>query len=293
MEPVAEPASKRATWLLVSGALAGLLLAVTDVFERSPGALPDDVVARVDGELIGRTEFDAALLSIARRRGEGLSGAERRRVLDRIIDERLLVSRGLELGLVHDDVRLRRRLIGAMTEWVTREMRAQEPTDQALREFYRQRAAHFSRGARYRLRHMFFVRRPNARSSAERASAARAALVAGQAWDAVAARADATALRVPDALLPASKLQDYLGPALVAEAVSLPAGGISAPLPSGGGHALIALVDRRAAEEPDWDAVRDAVREEYRRRNAERRLSEYLDALRQGADIQVAGDLGS
>ena len=289
-EASATPAAKRATGLIIGGALLGLALSVTGILEPA-GVFPDHAIARVGDEFIDRAEFDDIVSLMARKRKRPLSAEERRQALEHMIDERLLLSKGVELGLVHADPKLRRGLIGAMSEWVAREMRADEPTEQTLRAFYQEHAAFFSRSARYHLRYMFFARRRDGPRSAERARAASAALRAGQPWDAVAADADITALRVPDAPVPASKLLEYLGPAWLDAALALPIGGISAALPNDDGHAVIAMVDQRESPTPAWETVRDAVRREYHRRADTRRLHEYLAALRQAADIAIADEL--
>src|SRR5262249_59790115 len=62
--------------------------------------------------------------------------ALRRHVLDRLIDEELLVQRGLELGLARVDPRVRRELAAAVVTEAVTEGDHGEPTADDLRAFY-------------------------------------------------------------------------------------------------------------------------------------------------------------
>ncbi len=284
---------RRATLLLLGGVLSGLLLAAADALQWSSDQLPDDIVARIGAMSIERAAFNDVLSMLESQRDTALVGAERRRLLMHMIDERLLLEQGVALGLLHADTKLRRELITAVSDWVTREASLVEPDDDTLRAFYRDNVVYFSRNARYRVQQLRFVRSRDGQDSAARAQAAHAALRAGQSWDAIAQRADEPPLPIPDTFLAASKLRGYIGPTLLSAAVALPVGGFSAPLAVDGGHLLLALIDKREAAAAAWETLRELVRHEYRRRAVDDHLREYLDALKRDADIVIARDIGS
>ena len=94
-------AEKRARLLLVAGVVAGVGLAAAGVLRsgRAAAGLPEGVVALVNGEAVSAEAFaqiEAAV--IAERKGAPLDEVQRQRLLDRLVDEELLLQRGLELG---------------------------------------------------------------------------------------------------------------------------------------------------------------------------------------------------
>ena len=95
---------------------------------------------------------------------------------------------------------------------------------------------------------------------------------------------------MPDMLLPAQKLGDYAGPAVRDAAVALKPGEAAGPIDAGGVPTFVLSLDRREGSAPPFEAVRDAVAEEWRRRQAETALDEYLAGLRRTAKIRYAPD---
>ena len=128
--------------LLVVGALIGIGLAAVDLTERAPEEEPlgDDVAALVNGNPILRAEYERAVAAVSADRGGGdLDPAERRRVLDRLIDEELLVQRGIELGLPHRDRQLRNQISAAVIGLFAARAGArqsEEPSDEEVRAFF-------------------------------------------------------------------------------------------------------------------------------------------------------------
>jgi parvulin-like peptidyl-prolyl isomerase len=96
---------------------------------------------------------------------------------------------------------------------------------------------------------------------------------------------------LPDALLPATKLREYLGPTALRAAFELEVGEVSQPVRSGTGYHLLQLVEREPPRTPALPEIEDQVRSEWRRRAGDRALREYLDELRDQAEIVVAPKL--
>jgi parvulin-like peptidyl-prolyl isomerase len=66
---------------------------------------------------------------------------------------------------------------------------------------------------------------------------------------------------------------------------------VSHPVRSGTGYHLLQLVEREPSRTPDLSEIEDQVRAEWLRRAGDRALREYLDALRDQAEIVVAPQL--
>lgn len=100
----------RATGVLAAGALLGLAAAGAALLapRAGPAALPDDVVAVVNGAPVRSADYRRAVAALAADRRDPLGDADRRFVLERLVDEELLVQRALELGLARHDRRVRK-----------------------------------------------------------------------------------------------------------------------------------------------------------------------------------------
>lgn len=277
---------RRSLLLLSAGALAGVALAAAQlVWRPAPGAaVPDDAVAIVNGMAISRTDFEQALAAVATDRRGGLRGGDAERVLARLIDEELLLQRALALGLVRREPRVRGQLVSTMIDTVLAEAGSREPGDEELRAFYGQHREYFGQPGRVRVVHRAV---PGTDGHArEQAVALAAALARGE-----APQPSPAVVTAPEALLPVSKLEQYLGPSVVEAVRRLPVGEVSQPIASSGGYHVIRVVEREPGAVPPFEAVRASVRAEVVRRRGESALREYLDQLRSQADI-AAGAVG-
>ena len=283
---------ERSSTLLALGSTLGLLFAAGSLLAsgRNGGrALPADTVARINGVPIRAEENRRALDAVAGDRRDEPDEALRRHVLDRLIDEELLVQRGLELGLARVDPRVRRELAAAVvTEAVTEDEHG-EPTAGDLRAFYDAEHGFFARGGRLHVRQVFVA--ATAPDAEDRARAAAARLRAGD--DPASVRqafGDPEPAPVPDAPLPVAKLTEYVGPTATRAALALAPGGVTEPVRSAAGFHVLLLVQRDAATVPPLADIEDEVREEWRRRNGERALRAQLEDLRSRASVEVTGE---
>jgi hypothetical protein len=287
----------RATLLLGIGASAGLALAALGLLEapnRGGDELPTEVVARVNGVEIRRGDYERLLAGLESDTRSPITHEARVHVLDRMIEEELLVQRAVDLGLVSVDRKVRANLTSSLIASVVAEAEQHEPSEDELRRFYAENQDFFTRPGRLRARQIFFrVGREGGEAAArERAEAARRRLSAGEAWEAVkAAAGDSEVSPLPDTLLPATKLREYVGPTALRSTLELEVGEVSAPIRSGTGVHLIQLVDREPARVPSFEEVDDQVRSDWRRRRGDEALRDYLDGLRDAAQVTVRADL--
>jgi len=284
----------RGSVLLAIGAGAGVALAATGLVAsgvtRGRG-LPPGAVARVNGALLRADDYTRSLDALERDRRAGAEPADRRFVLDRLIDEELLVQRGLELGLARQDARVRRDLTAAVIDAVVTEHEDGTPPDADLEAFYRRERDFFARPGRLRVRQLWCRAEgaADAPSAEARARAAAASLRAGEDFAGVRARlGDAEIAPLPDALLPPAKLLDHLGPTALRAALELETGAVSDPVRSATGYHVLQVVEREAEWVPPREEIADEVVAEYRRRRGERALRAYLDGLRARADVEIA-----
>ena len=284
----------RGSVLLAIGAGAGVALAATGLVASSVTrgrGLPPGAVARVNGALVRGDDYARSLDALERDRRAGREPADRRLVLDRLIDEELLVQRGLELGLARQDARVRRDLTAAVIDAVVTEHEDGTPPDAELEAFYRRERDFFARPGRLRVRQLWCRAdtAADAPSAEARARAAAASLRAGEDFAGVRARlGDPEIAPLPDALLSPAKLLDHLGPTALRAALELEAGAVSDPVRSATGYHVLQVIEREAEWVPPREEVADEVVAEYRRRRGERALRAYLDGLRTRAEVEIA-----
>ncbi len=261
---------------LVAGALAGLLAAGFGILRQadSGNVLPANALARVNEQIITRDNYDRAL---ARLGTNGTSDDAGAWVLQRLVDDELLVQRGLELGMAQSDNAVRNAIIDSLIASVTAEADAASPGDEELQQYLSENADRFS-----------FV--------------AKLSVAAWQSNDEAVAQSFVNALRndsstttsdtigpipdLPPGLMPVEVLRDFLGPGITAAAADMPVGS-SAVFARRGRWLVVQVLEKESAVVTDLSAIRNRVLLDYRRSLADRTLRNYIDDLRRRADVDV------
>lgn len=255
--------------------LAGLLLALSGLLASPTPALPDHVIARVDGQDILRRDFERAVSGVRQARRQPLSPEEERAILQRLIDEQLLLSYGLDLDLVRNSPQLRKQTVDTVLELLRAEARQDSPATDELQDFFERNRAYFSQPAELKLR----LYRSDRRAPL---LALREALLRG---DPPGLSPDPS---LPEARLPLHKLHALLGPRLSEAAATLDTPGPGEVLALDEGHALLQLLEMRPAHSPELADIRLRVEAEWRRRQGETRFEALLEDLRKRYPVQLA-----
>lgn len=282
---------RRARRLLALGAGLGLFAAAWALIAPSPSqTVPDDAIAIVNGVVIRQDDYQRLLAGFQSDSRSPINDEIRRHILNRMIEEELLVQRGLDLGLARLDRRVRGDLTSSLISSIVATAEEGEPDTEELETFYAENRPFFTRPGRLRVEQVFF-RTPNGRASDEtlvRAQAARDALLSGEPIQQVQERwGDDQISPVPNTLLPALKLREYIGPTALGVAEQLPIGGVSDPIQSGSGLHVLRMIERTENQEPPLSAIRGQVENEWRRRAGDRALRAYLDQLREDGEVEV------
>jgi hypothetical protein len=241
-------------WLLAGGMLVGAALAVFYIVRIPDTAEPTtDAVAWVNDRPISRASYENALQAVAGdRKGGTLQPDDRERVLQRLIDQELLIDRAIELGLHERDPQIRNQLATAMIDFLVR--RAEDDASAAdeaeLRAFYEEQHFRFERGPQYRI------------------------------------AVEGGAVPLPDGLLLAKEIEQRLGPSAARKVAELETGE-SVVIGEGGGQYTVRLLERRDGVLVPFDEARDAVEAAYLRDRSETAVREFLDVARQRTDIRV------
>ncbi len=102
---------------------------------------------------------------------------------------------------------------------------------------------------------------------------------------------DSQIARLPDTMLPPTKLRNYLGPTAARVANELPIGGTSQPVRTAQGYHVLWLLDREPPVTPPLEEIASEVRSELKRRRGDQALRDRLASLRASGDVIVAESL--
>lgn len=242
------------TWLLLGGMLAGAGLAIFYIVRLPEAPEPvTDAVAWVHDRPIARSSYESALQAVAADRKEGvLRPEDRDRVLQRLIDQELLIDRAIELGLHERDPQIRNQLATAMIDFLVRraEDEANGASDPELRAFYEAQQFRFERSPQYRI------------------------------------TVESGPMPVPDGFLLAKDIEQRLGPRAAAEVASL-SPGQSVTLGEDDQRYTVRLLEKRSGEVVPFEQARAAVEAAYLRDRSEAAVRDFLETARKHTDIRV------
>jgi hypothetical protein len=145
-----ETPDRRALWLLAVGSGIGILLGMATAFHRGgsdASTLPDDAIALVNGRPIREEDYTGAVAMVASDKRAEITDEDRTHVLNRLIEEDLLIQRGIQIGLVDSDRSVRKAITQAMLASLVAESASEQPTEDALRAFYAENSAFFTHAA--------------------------------------------------------------------------------------------------------------------------------------------------
>ncbi|MFT5444724.1 MAG: hypothetical protein ACI8W3_003781 [Myxococcota bacterium] len=288
--------SRRSTWLLALGATTGLAAAAWGLAGTATSSqLPEGSIARVNGTVIRTDDFERLVSAVIEDMRSPDPVEARSRVLNRMIEEELLIQRALDLGLVHLDRKVRADLTSSVITSVVNDVKNNEPDDGELEAFFEENKEYFTRPGRMHARQVFFrvaaagTDPHEAGTAQERAEKASARLAAGDAFEEVReAFGDFEISPIPQAMLPATKLREYIGPTLLRSTSELSVGQWSSPVRSGTGIHLVQLVAQEPSSTPPLAQIQSQVEKDWRRRQGDLALRTYLEELRSAAVIQTA-----
>jgi hypothetical protein len=285
-------AETRARALLLAGVVAGATLAGVSLVGSgsAPAGVPEGVVAVVNGVEIPEESYrriEAAVL--AERRGRPLEEEQRRRLLDRLVDEELLLQRGLDLGLARHEPTARRAIVAALIATVAADAETEEPAEETLRRFHSDEAERFQRPGRVEVDALFVsvAVRPEAEAYRRAAEAAERLRAGEEPGEVERALADPQTTPLPGGKIPLETVREYLGPSAAQALVGLAPGGVSVPVRGAAGYGVLRLLDRDGGETAPFEEIRDQVRTEWLRVRGEKALTHYLDQLRDAGTVEV------
>ncbi|HTY95258.1 MAG TPA: peptidyl-prolyl cis-trans isomerase [Steroidobacteraceae bacterium] len=292
--------TRRSLVLLAIGAAFGIGIAGFGLFTakgtRIHGVPPEDI-ALVNQRPILRSDFVTQVQTQYSVRFADATPEQRRKVLDDMIDEEMLVQRGLEVDLPSFDPDVRSALVAGVELQLFADVLAQRPTEAELQAWYDTHRATYVRDGVMQMRDLLAAVGPQ-RPPAEAQRAAAAAVTAlrhGAALDPVMQQFNLVDSRrlLDSGHVDTGDVFDFaararLDPAVFAAARVLGTGQISDPVPAADGVHVVVMVRRVAPAQRSFAEVSNEVWRDVTEEAKRRVRANNLRYLRSKADIQVA-----
>ena len=270
--------------ILGIGLIIGTLLAALVVVEKN-NITDQNWAAKIEDQLIPYERYQMQLEGLARDKRSPLTNQDKEYVLERMIEEELLIKRAIDLGMLENNPMARGTIVQQMIKNIVTEGSRIEPQENELIEFFQENIGFFTKANRLRVRQIFFSQDDFGDEAFVKANDAFVRLNKGENFEEVAISGSKSALKIPDTLMNLSKVREYIGPSLMREAQLLKPGYSSAPNKVSGGYKIIYLVDREDAIQPEYSNIRSAVLSEFLKRRDDQSLRKYLDNLKKWYDV--------
>lgn len=129
--------------ILTLGALLGISIALAVVlgnvsansWTNSNQPLSASVIAKVNSTEVRLLEYQRALKMLADDRRDAITDLDRELVLQRLIDEELLIQQGINAGLVRTDMAVRTVVLQSILAGIMTEIEASDGQEQALEDY--------------------------------------------------------------------------------------------------------------------------------------------------------------
>jgi len=270
--------------ILGIGLIIGILLAALAIVEKN-NITDQNWAAKIEDQLIPYERYQMQLEGLAKDKRSPLTNRDKEYVLERMIEEELLIKRAIDLGMLENNPMARGTIVQQMIKNIVTEGSRTEPQENELIEFFQENIGFFTKANRLRVRQIYFSKDDFGDEVVEKAKDAFIRLNKGENFEKVALSGSKSALKIPDTLMNLSKVREYIGPSLMREAQLLKPGYSSAPNKVSGGYKIIYLVDREDATQPEYSNIRSTVLSEFLKRRDDQSLRKYLDNLKNWYDV--------
>ena len=203
-----------------------------------------------------------------------------KQLLQRLIDDELILQRAEELGILRADPGIRKLLARSAINTIVRESQALLIKEPQLIAFYNNHQAVFQKPQRITLQAAQF-------DDLEMANISRNAVLLGDSLKKTVSLVGGKILPIPVSPLPKHMLIRYLGISLTDLALGLSATQISQPIVQGDNIYLLHVVESQPATLMPFEQIRETVMTELISRQRRDSLATTLEELKQTTSIQL------
>ena len=263
-------------------ALIGLILILVGSNTRfNLTNYPPDTLVTVNGYPITQSALRNAEKRIQSNSSDPMNPDDRELLLQRLIDDELMLQHAEDLDILTTDPGIRKLLVRSSIDSIIEDSRSIPISDEQLRTFYEDHKSVFQRPSRIHIKVASFLNPEVAKNIGEIIKKEVPFELA------IAETKTGELVDIPSSLLPEHVLRRYLGSELTAVALSLSENQISSPITFGEFTYLIYVLAKEPEQQLSFDDSRLQVTSEYRSRHRQNALINALTHLSKHADIRV------
>jgi len=270
--------------LLILGVFIGVSLALFSSIRDTNFNNSRDWAARIGGAEISKEKYLLQLEGLNSDKRVPLNKEDKAFVLERMIEEELLIQRAKDLGMFSTNTMIRGTVVQQMINMIISESSFDIVSNSELELFYEKNKGFFTNADRLRLKQVYFSEEKG--SALKKAENLYLELIKGKSIDEIDGEGDKSALEIPDVLMTLAKVREYIGPSLMQVAKILQPGEFTTPKKVIGGYKIIVLLERKDASPPKFEFIRERVKSEYQKRKDDQALRDYLNKLKKWYEIE-------
>ena len=239
----------------------------------------DQSIARVGEKEISRKRFEEIIKVLDDQSNSELTLEKKNLILERLIDEELLIQRAIELDLVRNDSLVKGNVIQTMFQYIINSNELAEPSEAELREYFSKEKNYFSLGRRYKLKNYTF-------RNLKDAETARNLLNESNLESFLKLVETESAIDLPNVFLTPQKIRDYLGPKVLEELPSLEKGGFSKIFEINKLPSIVICIDILLDNNPKFEEIIEQIKNKFIRDREDGLVKEYIQNLRNFYEIE-------
>lgn len=272
------------SFVLFAGILIGALMAAYSVIEKS-NISDYKWAAKIEDTSIPMEKYLTQLDGLSKDKRSPLTQKDKEYVLERMIEEELLIKRAIDLGMLNDNPMARGTIVQQMIKTIIAENARYEISDSELESFFQENSGFFTKSSRLRIQQIYFSNEQLKDDSLVVAKKAYDLLKRGDDFESVSRLGSPSALKIPNSLMTLSKVREYIGPSLMNLARELEINSFTSPIEVSGGYKIIYLIDKKMASPPQFNDIKASVSSEFLKRKDDQSLRSYLENLKKWYDV--------
>lgn len=272
------------SFVLFAGILIGALMAAYSVIEKS-NISDYKWAAKIEDTSIPMEKYLTQLDGLSKDKRSPLTQKDKEYVLERMIEEELLIKRAIDLGMLNDNPMARGTIVQQMIKTIIAENARYEISDSELESFFQENSGFFTKSSRLRIQQIYFSNEQLKDDSLVVAKKAYDLLKRGDDFESVSKLGSPSALKIPNSLMTLSKVREYIGPSLMNLARELEINSFTSPIEVSGGYKIIYLIDKELASPPQFNDIKASVSSEFLKRKDDQSLRSYLENLKNWYDV--------
>lgn len=272
------------SFVFFAGILLGALMAAYSVIEKS-NISDYKWAAKIEDTFIPMEKYLTQLDGLSKDKRSPLTQKDKEYVLERMIEEELLIKRAIDLGVLNDNPIARGTIVQQMIKTIIAENARYEISDSELESFFQENSGFFTKSSRLRIQQIYFSNEQLKDDSLVVAKKAYDLLKRGDDFESVSKLGSPSALQIPNSLMTLSKVREYIGPSLMNLAKELEINSFTTPIEVSGGYKIIYLIDKELASPPQFNDIKASVSSEFLKRKDDQSLRSYLENLKNWYDV--------